>query len=138
MAIVRTTLLHLGFPLREVQKYTDTVRREHYDVEINSQTEHRVLQQLIDAADAIEITWIDLPDDSPVIGQTLAQADLRSQTGASVVALFRDEELLPNPKSMTIFQAGDRIGVIGEAEQIAAAEQLLGVASDRERALLST
>jgi CPA2 family monovalent cation:H+ antiporter-2 len=88
------------------------------------------LQQLLDAADAIEITWVDLLAHSPMIGQTLAQADLRSRTGASVVALFRDEQVLPNPKSMTVFQAGDRIGLIGEAEQIAAAEQLLGIASD--------
>ena len=40
LQVVRHTLLRLGFPLREVQKYGDVVRREAYDVALNSQAEH--------------------------------------------------------------------------------------------------
>jgi CPA2 family monovalent cation:H+ antiporter-2 len=35
-----------------------------------------------------------------------------------VVALIRDNRLIANPKSLTVFQAGDRVGLIGEKEQI--------------------
>jgi CPA2 family monovalent cation:H+ antiporter-2 len=41
------------------------------------------------------------------------------------VAIMRHGQLLANPKSLTIFEAEDRIGMIGEPEQIAAAEKLL-------------
>jgi monovalent cation:H+ antiporter-2, CPA2 family len=54
----------------------------------------------------------------------LAEADLRARTGASVVAIVRDKELMTNPKSMTIFKADDRIGLIGDRDQIKAAEKL--------------
>jgi CPA2 family monovalent cation:H+ antiporter-2 len=35
-----------------------------------------------------------------------------------VVALIRDQRLMANPKSVTVFEPGDRIGIIGEDEQI--------------------
>ena len=125
LEIVRHTLLQLGFPLQEIYRYTDAVRRDHYDTRLNTEEEHRLLHELLDAANSIEIRWFRLPDGNPLIGQTLAQADLRAKTGASVVAILREGHLIANPKSMTVFQAGDRIGLIGENEEIETAERLL-------------
>jgi CPA2 family monovalent cation:H+ antiporter-2 len=125
LEIVRHTLLRLGFPLRDVQRYADTVRHEHYDIAVNTDEEHRVLHQLLEAAHSMEITWLPLAEDSPLVRQTLAEANIRARTGASVVAIFRDGQVIPNPKSLTAFQAGDRVGLIGEAKQIQAAEKLL-------------
>jgi CPA2 family monovalent cation:H+ antiporter-2 len=125
LEMVRHTLLQLGFPLREVYRYADAVRQDHYDVQINSSAEHRLLHELVDALGTIEISWLRLAEDSPLAGQTLAEADLRARTGASVVAMSRDGHLIPNPKSMTVFQPGDRIGLIGEKEQVDAAAALL-------------
>ena len=42
-----------------------------------------------------------------------------------MVAILRDQQVMANPKSMTVFQANDRIGLIGDKEEIEAAEQLL-------------
>jgi CPA2 family monovalent cation:H+ antiporter-2 len=125
LAIVRHTLLRLGLPLREVQRYADVVRHEHYDVDINTSEEKKVLQQLVDAANSLEISWMRLLPASRLVGQTLAQANLRARTGASVVAIHRDQHITPNPKSQTLLQVNDRLGLIGETEQIAAAEELL-------------
>jgi CPA2 family monovalent cation:H+ antiporter-2 len=122
---VRHTLLQLGFPLQEIYRYTDAVRRDHYDVGLNTEEEHRLLHELVDAANSIEIKWVRLPADSPLVGQTLANANLRSRTGASVVAILREGQLMANPKSMTVFQANDRIGLIGEKEESEAVERLL-------------
>ena len=125
LEIVRHTLLELGFPLQEIYRYTDAVRRDHYDMRINTEEEHRLLHDLVDAVSSIEIRWFRLSKESPLVGQTLADANLRSRTGASVVALLRDRQLMANPKSMTVFQADDRIGLIGDREEIEAAERLL-------------
>jgi monovalent cation:H+ antiporter-2, CPA2 family len=130
LEIVRHTLLRLGFPLREVQKYADTVRREHYDMAINTVEEHKVLHQLMDAAHNMEIIWLSVPADSPLVGQTLAEANIRARTGgASVVAIWRDQHVIPNPKSQTIFQAQDRLGLIGNASQLRRVEELLNPGS---------
>ena len=137
LEIVRHTLLQLGFPLQEIYQYTDAVRHDHYDLQINTEEEHRLLHDLLDAASSIEIKWFRLPAGNPLNGQTLADANLRSRTGASVVAILRDRQLMPNPKSMTIFQPGDRIGLIGDKEEIEAVEKLLseseGDQSDAEQ-----
>ena len=125
LEIVRHTLLQLGFPLQEIYRYTDAVRRDHYDLRLNTEEEHRLLHDLVDAVSSIEIRWLRLPKGNPLIGQTLADANLRSRTGASVVALLRERQLTANPKSMTVFQADDRIGLIGDKEEIEAAERLL-------------
>ncbi|HET9914813.1 MAG TPA: cation:proton antiporter [Anaerolineales bacterium] len=127
LEIVRHTLLQLDFPLQEIYRYTDAVRHDHYDLQINTEEEHRLLHDLLDAANSIEIKWFRLPENSPLIGQTLAEANLRSRTGASVVALLRDGHLMANPKSMTVFQADDRIGLIGEKDEVEALERLLSV-----------
>jgi CPA2 family monovalent cation:H+ antiporter-2 len=116
LEIVRHTLLQLGFPLQEIYRYTDAVRRDHYDLQLNTEEEHRLLHDLLDAANNIEIKWFPLLEGNPLVGQTLANANLRAQTGASVVAILREGHLIANPKSMTIFEPGDRIGLIGDAE----------------------
>jgi CPA2 family monovalent cation:H+ antiporter-2 len=50
LEIVRHTLLRLDFPLREIQKYTDVVRRDSYDTAIQTPEEHRALLLLLEAA----------------------------------------------------------------------------------------
>lgn len=127
LEIVRYTLLQLGFPLHEIYRYKDAVRRDNYDLEINTDLEHRILQDLIAAVNSAEIAWIQLPVGNPIIGQTLEQTNLRARTGASVVAIIREEQVLANPKSQTVFEAGDRVGFIGDNQQIQAIEQLFQV-----------
>jgi CPA2 family monovalent cation:H+ antiporter-2 len=125
LEIVRHTLLQLGFPLQEIYRYTDAVRRDHYDLQINTEEEHRLLRDLLEATNSIEISWFPLMANSPLVGRTLAEANLRAQTGASVVAILRDGHLMANPKSMTVFQEGDRIGLIGDKGEISTVEKLL-------------
>ena len=125
LEIVRHTLLQLGFPSQEIYRYTDAVRRDHYDMALNTEEEHRLLHDLLEAANSLEVHWFRLAEGNQHIGQTLAQANLRAKTGASVIAILREGHLIPNPKSMTVFQAGDRIGLIGDKEEIGAVEKLL-------------
>ncbi|WP_322823285.1 cation:proton antiporter [Chloroflexus sp.] len=125
LEVMRHTLLCLGYPATQVQGYTDAVRRDEYDTSVSSPAEHQALDQMVRAARGIEIAWRLVGERSPIVGQSLAEANIRARTGASVIALIRDQQLIANPKSSTIFHPGDLLGLIGESEQIAAAEQLL-------------
>ena len=124
LEIVRYTLLQLGFPLHEIYRYKDAVRRDNYDLEINTESEQRILQDLIDTVNSAEIVWLQLPEGNSIVGQTLETANLRARTGASVVAIIREGQVLANPKSQTVFEVGDRVGLIGDTQQIQAIEQL--------------
>jgi len=132
LEIVRHTFLQLGLPVREVYRYTDAIRQDNYDFHLDSEKEHRMLHELLSAVHSIEITWLRLPPGNPLAGQTLAEAALRSRTGASVVALLRDGQLIANPKSLLVLMPEDSIGLIGEQEQVQAAERLLSDEQDRD------
>ena len=125
LEIVRHALLQLNFPLHEIIHYIDAVRRDHYDVQVNTEEEQRFLHELISASGNVEVSWFRLEADSPLVGQTLQEVNLRTLTGASVVAIMRNRQLIANPKSSTVFQAEDRLGFIGNKEQIEAAQHLL-------------
>ncbi|MFN8433177.1 MAG: cation:proton antiporter [Anaerolineales bacterium] len=129
LEIVRHTLLKLDYPLQEIIQYMDAVRHDHYDMQVNTEEEHRSLHDLIHATQSIGVTWLTLLAPNPLIGQTLAEANLRARTGASIVAIMRHNEVLANPKSHTIFEADDRIGFIGDEEQIEGIKALLELTS---------
>lgn len=125
LEMVRHALLELGLPRREVDEYAEQVRLKRYEAMNEYSTAQPLVRNILRAIGEIEITWIEVPQDSPLVGQTLAQSDLRGKTGASVVALVRDQKLNANPKSSTKFQAGDRVGIIGDSAQIFAVEAYL-------------
>lgn len=125
LEIVHHTLLSLGYPLQEVHRYAEAVRNDHYNFNISSDEEHRSLRELLLALQGIDIVWLNLDEKSSLIGKSLAEANIRAQTGASVVAIIRNQQLIANPKSLTIFESGDRVGFIGEKEQIEAVTMLI-------------
>ena len=126
LEVVRHTLSHLGYPLREVQRYVDAVRRDGYDPALNRPGEHRALRDLVAAAGNLEVTWATVQPASRVAGRTLAQTNLRAQTGSIVVAIQRDGVLVPSPPADTPLAPGDRLALIGAPDQVDAAERLLG------------
>jgi K+/H+ antiporter YhaU regulatory subunit KhtT len=67
----------------------------------------------------VEIIWVDLARD------TLLESDIRLHSGASVLAVVRNGQLILNPSLMTVFEAGDRLGLIGDASQIESALTLI-------------
>jgi CPA2 family monovalent cation:H+ antiporter-2 len=135
LEILRHTLLQLGYPVQDITRYTDAVRQDRYDLQVDSDQEHRMLRSLIDAMSSIEVTWMELPPGNPIVGRSLAEANLRARTGASVIAVLRNRQLIANPKSMMVFEAGDRIGMIGDREQLEAVLRLLSETGSEGEAL---
>ncbi len=123
LEIVRHALLALGFPMGQVQQYIDTVRKDSYDATYTGLEEVHLLDQLVATVRGLEIAWRAVEAGSPLAGSTLAEANVRAQTGASVIALVRNHQVQANPKSSTMFQAGDLVGLIGEPDQIGLAER---------------
>ena len=125
LEIVRHTLLTLGYPLLQVQQYTDAVRHDAYNTSVTTPAEQQTLELLVAAVRGMDITWQTIPADSSLIGHTLAETNLRAHTGASVIALVRAGQVLANPKSSTTFMGGDSVGLIGNTAQISSAMQLI-------------
>lgn len=125
LEVLRHTLLALGYPMLEVQQYADAVRHDQYDLTVSTHEEHWVLDRLLNTVRGMEIAWVLLDEASPLAGKTLAQANIRAHTEASVIAILRDQHVIANPKSATALHAGDIVGLIGERTQIEASRRLL-------------
>ncbi len=125
LEIVRQALLHLDIPALEIQRFTDGVRKELYEPLYQMQTDASRLRRLQRATQSMEIEWIPLPGDCPLIGKSATQAEIRRQTGASIVTVLHGEETIPNPDPGRIFQQGDVLAVLGSAEQRARFRQLI-------------
>ncbi len=83
------------------------------------------LEKLELALGEMEIEWVELKEDSPLVGRTLNNFPLRTETGASIVAIMRNEQAIPNPDVDTEFKARDTVLLIGSHAQTDAARELI-------------
>lgn len=128
LEIIRHTLLTLGYPMGQIQPYVDSVRRDAYQANVQNDRQHSVLDQLLAAVRGVDIVWYAIDENSPLVGQSLAQANIRAHTGASVIAVMREHTVIPNPKSNMPFAEGDIVGLLGTVQEIEAAAHLFGPA----------
>nr|WP_320190682.1 cation:proton antiporter [uncultured Desulfobacter sp.] len=118
LQFTRQALLYLNIPATDIQKYTDAFRRELYAPLFKISKGDQTLSQLQKACDLLEFNWIKIVADSPVIGRTIKELDLRTKTGISIVGVMHDGELQPNPGANYQLKAGDLIAVMGNVEQL--------------------
>jgi TrkA domain protein len=119
-------------------------RREHPDAdaeklfELTSEASQEIVTALqgadfqpldLDAVDmplgSAIMEWVEVPDDSPLVGDTIEAAQLRQQTGATVAAIQRDEETLASPSAETVLEPGDILVVIGSRAEQKAFQSLI-------------
>ncbi|MGH2809222.1 MAG: cation:proton antiporter regulatory subunit [Actinomycetota bacterium] len=88
----------------------------------------RVAQQLAELQQRIEglvIDWLPVRDDSPYASRTIGDAQLRSRTGVSVVAIVRGEEAIPAPGPEARLESGDYLVVVGTGRGVEQAVEVL-------------
>ena len=122
LQILRSALLAIGYPTRRIQAFTDEIRAREVTGD-RADDELRLARQL--AASDLELDWIEVATGSVIVGASLAEANLRGLSGATVIAVERDGVLDPAPGPHTRLDAGTRVAVIGRPDQLATASVLL-------------
>jgi len=72
-----------------------------------------------------ELDTLEIPAGSMMIGRKLREIPLRQQTGASIVAIERSGQRVINPGPDEVLLSGDRVLLLGQAEQLPSALDLL-------------
>lgn len=88
----------------------------------------RVVERLAELErqiDGLASEQIPIGAGSPYDGGTLGATRARSRTGASIVAVVRDREVIASPRPDFRFLAGDVVVAVGDAEGTAAVARLL-------------
>ncbi len=68
---------------------------------------------------------VEIGPDSPFIDRPLGDTRARTRTGASIVAIVRDDEVLASPDPAELLRRGDVLVVIGTEEGIAGVEHIV-------------
>lgn len=71
------------------------------------------------------IEWIQLEDESPLVGLTLGQANVRRRTGASIIAVQRGAETIANPDAQLALAVDDYLVSLGSRREQAALRTLV-------------
>src|SRR5919204_3954641 len=85
----------------------------------------KIVEDLELALGELLIEWVRVPDDSPLIGKTLAECALRAQTGITIIAILREPEPVTGAQPDDVIQQGDTLVTVGKGGQYAAFRRLL-------------
>jgi TrkA domain protein len=82
------------------------------------------LAALTAQVEGLLIDWLPL---APVFEpMTIAETEMRTRTGSSVIAIVREGQAVPAPGPDDVLQPGDTVVLVGTREGIAQATELLG------------
>jgi TrkA domain protein len=81
--------------------------------------------ELTRAVPGLEAGQIHVASESPFADHPLGDTHARTRTGASIVAIVRDEQVLASPGPAEMLRARDVLIVIGTEEGIAGVEQIV-------------
>jgi len=123
--IVSRVLASYLIPREEIESFVSSIRAGDYELWRASAAGRTNLHDLQHAMNELEITSLRVQMGSALVGQRLADSDLRRVYGVNVVAIRRGDELVANPGAETVVEAGDLLVVIGIGEEIAAASLLV-------------
>jgi TrkA domain protein len=85
----------------------------------------KIVEDLEMALGELSIEWVKVPDSSPLMGKTLAEAALRAKTGITIIAILREPEPVSGAQPNDVIQQGDTLVTVGRAGQYPAFHRLL-------------
>jgi TrkA domain protein len=73
----------------------------------------------------LSIEWLSLDSSSPMAGKAIGDGQIRTRSGASVVAVLRGDESIPGPGPSFLLKPGDTLLVTGSYQGVEAARQII-------------
>ncbi|MFO0775415.1 MAG: cation:proton antiporter [Nitrospiraceae bacterium] len=119
--VLRTYKLPQDF----IMKKAEQVRREGYALLRRSEMPELAHHLRAGTLSDVEVETCRIDEDSPAIGKTLADANVRQTTGASIIAVTRNGETESNPSPRHVLEAGDVVTLLGSRPQIRRAMAVL-------------
>lgn len=120
-------------PRNVIRTQTRLLRGEGYRMLRSPAMRGQISTELMNALEAGTTDLFRLAEDSPAVGKTLRDLDLRSRTGATIIAVVRDETPITSPAPDVALVAGDTLVLVGSHEQVDRAIDLLeGSGNDKE------
>jgi len=123
--IIARVLNYFNLPLNVIKSYIAGLRRDAYkalrevEIQIDKLSGEKDLFRYLNSASYV------VGANSRAKGKSIAQLNLKNQTGALIIAVQRDDKIFVNPPSDFIFEAGDVMFIIGNRDEIEKAVEFL-------------
>lgn len=85
----------------------------------------QLVEDLEVALGDLVVEWLDVPEESPIVGLTVETCRIRRTTGATIIAIMRDSGALAMPHPSEVIQAGDVLVVLGKPEDFERIRELI-------------
>lgn len=121
--LVARALETFDVPMGAIARFTEALREEGYGA-IRAPAALPIDPWLIELLDHTETEWVEVPL-AFVDGPTLGELDIRAQTGGNVLVIERGANSHPNPPPHFALKGGDRLLVLGGAENLLRLRHLL-------------
>lgn len=116
-------------PRFEIERFTAEIRSKGYEMLRSFDASHRVAHALSAHFTDMDLASFRIEKGSFLDGKTLEESELRKSHGLTVVAVKRGGDIISNPGSGLIFQAGDFVYVFGEGSGLSDKGSLFSVSS---------
>jgi CPA2 family monovalent cation:H+ antiporter-2 len=110
-------LLKLGDSSFDVQQMVRRYRSGRYRDILPERSEYWGVSNFELAIEGLQRNWYVVPAHSPLLNLTLAQAQVRQLTGATVMAIQRRKILDRYPTGDAVLKLGDRLLVVGNSQE---------------------
>jgi TrkA domain protein len=77
-----------------------------------------IVEEIEAVIDDLLIDWVTLRDDSPGVGRSIADLEIRRRTRMTVAAILRGGTAIVAPEPTEVLRAGDRLVVLGLHEHL--------------------
>jgi len=118
-------LLKLGDSPYAVQQVVTRYRNGRYRDILPERSEYWGAPNLETAIEGLQQHWYVVHENSPLLGQSLAAANIRRLTGATIMAIERHKRLLRYPTGEVILEESDHLLVVGNPKEHVAFKRLM-------------
>jgi CPA2 family monovalent cation:H+ antiporter-2 len=130
LEMVRQILTRYDIPAEEIARFTDTVRDDLYGPMWEggfTARYHSILEEIGDSS-PVSIEWFTVPAETAVEKRTVGDLEVRTGSGAVVVAVIHGRAVDPRPGPESEIHGGDRVALLGTSEERLAGRALIEAA----------
>jgi CPA2 family monovalent cation:H+ antiporter-2 len=107
-----------------IQNYLDSVRASRYKPMLEDSPAFALAEKIRAFNGMIALQWTQVQTDSPLVGRSIEESQVRARTGMSIVGIIHKGRIDANPRPDTVLHAGDLVAAIGSEEQALAFARL--------------
>ncbi|HOJ51247.1 MAG TPA: cation:proton antiporter [Syntrophales bacterium] len=133
VAIFSRILEKYLLPREEIERLVSDIRSDSYRLLRRYTPEPKSMDTLRFYLPNVEITSFRVEKDSPLIGRTLLETEMRKKYGVTLLAVRRGMEVLSNPSTEIKFYADDVLFVVGSKTKIEEVKRLFNPFKSKEQ-----